>query len=228
MTGTRRSALFAGILFIFADVAGVMSAVLSKPITGAPDYLSKISMSPGIMNLAAFLELAMGCACVGIAMALYPVLKKTHPGLAVGAVGFRIIEGVFEIAGAVGLLVLVTIGVEFSKAVAQSASYLRTLGDMLQEGRGWMSSIGRQTGWSLGALMYYAVMFRSRLVPRWLAGWAFIGNTATLAASALYMFNIVTPWSTADFIFTFPAGAAELVLAIWLIAKGFYDGPEHG
>jgi hypothetical protein len=123
MNTSRKAALIAGILFILADVSGVLSTVLSMPITGASDYLSKISANAGLVTLSAFLELAMGCACAGIAIAMYPVLKKTHPGLALGSVGFRIVEGVFEIAGAIGMLLLVTIGIEFSKAAVQNASY---------------------------------------------------------------------------------------------------------
>jgi hypothetical protein len=227
MTAGRKAALVAGILFILADITGIPATVLSMPLTNAPDYLSRISGSTGTMALSALLELVMGCACAGIAVALYPVLKKQHPALALGAVSFRIIEGIFEAASAIGLVLLVTISIQFSKAAAQGAACLQTLGDVLSDARGWMGSVGRQTGWSLGALLYYAAMFRSRLLPRWLTGWAFAGNILTLAAVPLYMFRVLTPWSTADMFFTLPAGLAELILAVWLIVKGFNNGTDQ-
>ncbi len=52
----------------------------------------------------------------GIAISLYPILRKYNEGLALGSVGFRFIEGVFYIVAALGLLSLLTLSHEYVKA----------------------------------------------------------------------------------------------------------------
>jgi len=86
----RKAAIIAGVLFIMADVAGVPSFVLSKPLLDAPDYLIKVSANVNQITMAALLQLIMAAACAGIAISMYPVLKKFNVGLALGFVGFRI------------------------------------------------------------------------------------------------------------------------------------------
>jgi Domain of unknown function (DUF4386) len=72
---------------------------------------------------------------------------------------------------------------------------------------------------AVGALMYYVVFYRSRLIPRWLSGWGIAGVLLMLVAclSALFTRNTVTSFT----ILILPIAVQEMVLAVWLIAKGF-------
>ncbi len=63
--------------------------------------------------------------------------------------------------------------------------------------------------------MFYYLFYQSELIPRWLSGWGFIGATLVLAVGVLGMFGLVLEilWA--------PLGVQEMVLAVWLIVKGF-------
>ena len=73
----------------------------------------------------------------------------------------------------------------------------------------------------IGALMYYYVMYRSRLVPRWLSGWGLVGAVSILVAHLYVGFTQDFGFTSVSNVLSAPIGLQEMVLAIWLIAKGF-------
>ena len=76
----------------------------------------------------------------------------------------------------------------------------------------------------LGALMIYYLFFRTRLIPRWLSGWGFVGAILYLAAPLWIMFDPNHPPLSLDSgvgILMAPLALQEMVLAVWLIVKGF-------
>jgi hypothetical protein len=68
--------------------------------------------------------------------------------------------------------------------------------------------------------MYYGIFYRYRLVPRWISGWGLIGITLTTIASVLVMFGVIPGFGTVQMIANLPIMPQEMVLAVWLIAKG--------
>jgi len=217
----RRTAVVVGVLFIIGTVAGGAGAAVTKPALGAPDYLVQLAAHQFQITLGALLTLVMAAACAGIGIALYPVLKKYNQGLALGAAGFRIMEGVLDIVGVIGLVLLLALAQAFMKAGAPSASYFQTLGALLLTGCNWVNTVAVLLTWCIGALMYYALFYQTRLVPRWLAGWGLVGCTVTIVGSLLVMFQVIAPWSTVQAVMNLPIALQEMVLAVWLIAKGF-------
>ncbi len=72
----------------------------------------------------------------------------------------------------------------------------------------------------IGALMYYVVFYQFRLVPRWISIWGLIGIALTIIGALLVMFHLIPPAGTIQIILNLPILPQELVLAIWLVAKG--------
>src|SRR5438876_4029989 len=180
MNSTRKIAIVVGMLFIIATVAAVLSAALTQPILNTPDYLIKIASNENQVITGALLQLINAAASVGIGISLYPILKKYNEGLALGAAGFRIIEGALDIVGLIGLIVLLTLSQEFVKAGTPDSSYFQTLGVLIQAGRDWVNNVAVLVTWCIGALMYYYLFYQNKLIPRWLAGWGLVGITLTI------------------------------------------------
>jgi Domain of unknown function (DUF4386) len=207
----RKTAGVVGVLFILGTVPALMSLPLALSTVSAPDHLTAISSNEGQMIIFIAIKFIMGVACAGIGLALYPILKKYNEGLAIGSAGFRVIEGVLDVVGALLYVVLLALSQEFVKSGAPASSYFQTADVVINAGIGWFR----------GALMYYVVFYQYRLVPRWLTVWGLVGITLTIISALLVMFHLLPPFGTIQVILNLPILPQELVLAVWLIAKGF-------
>jgi hypothetical protein len=220
MKSNKITARIAGALFITATVANILGVVILNPILHNPDYLNKFSANENQVLIGALFLLIGAFASAGIAISLYPILKRYNEGLALGSVGFRIIEGVLYIVGVIDVLLLLTLSQEFVKAGAPVSSYFQTSGVLLLAGYDW-ANLTAVLAFYLGALMYYSVFYQSKLIPRWLSGWGLVGATLGIVASMLVMFRFISFLSTIQVVLNLPIGVQEMVLAVWLIVKGF-------
>lgn len=221
MNSTRRTAITAGTLFLVATLAVLAAAALLPALTGT-DYLAGVAAHSGQMAASELLYLVAAGASVGIAIALYPLLKQTNAALALGSAVFRTIEAVFYMAGVVGLLTIGTLAQQLTTAplVDRAATY--AMADTLVNVREH-TGLAAVFAFSVGAFMYYLVFYRSRLVPRWLSGWGLVAVPLILTASVLALVsdNPVTGYVP----LALPIFAQELVLAGWLLVKGFNPSP---
>lgn len=221
MNTNRRIAVVAGVLFIIATGADLISRlVLVQPILGAPDYLTRISANEGRVLMGALFLLIGAVAASGIAIALYPVLRKHDEGLAIGSVAFRLIEGAFYLGIVVCLLVLVTVSRESANAGTSAPSIRESTAALVMATRDALGQVAVLT-FGLGGFMYYWVFYRSRLVPRWLSAWGLVAVTSLMVSGLLVMLGLVEPLSPTQVVLALPIAVQEMVLAGWLIAKGF-------
>jgi hypothetical protein len=194
---------------------------LAQPVLNAPDYLTRIAANELPVLAGALLVLIMGWADAGIGIAMYPVLRRHNEGVALGAAAFRIIDGILVCIGAVLVLVLATLSREFIMTGPAGLAQFQSLGALLTEGRIWVRDVAALPAWCIGAYLYYALFYKTRLVPRWLSVWGLVGITLTAAASILVLFRRIAPFSTAQVLMLLPIAPQELVLAVWLIVRGF-------
>ena len=146
---------------------------------------------------------------------MFPILKKRSESLALGYVGARIFEGFADVViYGIGPLLLLTLSREFVNAVAPVASYFQTSGALLLGLFDW-SSVPENFPYGLGALILNNFLYRSKLIPRWLSVWGLIGATLMLATGVIRMFDPSLIYGV------LPILVNEMVLAIWLIVKGF-------
>jgi hypothetical protein len=222
MNTERKTAIIAGVLFIAATAASLIGSGFTGSILGAPDYLARVASNGNRVMVGALLSFLAAAASSGIAISLYPVLRRFAEGLALGAVGFRLIEGVFYIVGAICLTSLVTVSQQFINAAGQSASCFQSLGHLLLTMRDLAGFVFGVLAFCLGGLMYYFVFYRSKLIPRWLSVWGIIALVLLLAAALLTLFD-GEPFSVSgNLVFlALPIALQEMVMAVWLIVKGF-------
>ena len=217
----RKTARIAGVLFIIATFANILSTPFLAPINTL-NYLTEFSANQNQALIGALLVFIGAIASVSIAISLYPTLKKSNQTLALGAVSFRLIEAVLYIVGIVMIILLLTLSQEFVLAVAPSSSYFQTSGAVLLSGYHWASFVGGPLAFCLGAIMYYIVFYKTKLVPRWLSIYGLVGATLCILSSLLVMFNVIGAFSNVQLVLNLPFIAVqEMVLAVWLIVKGF-------
>ena len=221
VNANRRIAVVAGVLFIVATVADLISRlVFVQPVLGTPDYLTRISANEGQVLLGAFFLVIGAVAASGIAIALYPVLRQHDEGLAIGSVGFRLVEGALYLGIVVCLLVLVTVSREAANAGTLGASVYQAPAALVMAARDSLGEVA-VLAFGLGGLMYYWTLYRSRLVPRWLSAWGLVAIASVMVSGLLVMLGLIAPLSPPQVVLALPIAVQEMVLAVWLIAKGF-------
>ena len=217
----RKTAAVVGVLFILGTVPALLSLPLAQNTVSAPNHLTAISTNEGQMIIFTATKFIMGVACAGIGLALYPILKKYNEGLAIGSVGFRVIEGVLDVVGALLYVVLLALSQEFVKAGSPASSFFQTADVVVNAGIGWLRDAAMLLAFGIGALMYYVVFYQYRIVPRLLSVWGLVGIILTIISALLVMVHLLPPYGTIQVILNLPILPQELVLAAWLIAKGF-------
>ncbi|MFO7792411.1 MAG: DUF4386 domain-containing protein [Candidatus Saliniplasma sp.] len=220
-TKHRKTAIIVGVLFIIGTVAGILSLVFSGPVVDVPDYLDQVAAHSNRLILAALCVLTMSLSLALIPVVVYPVLRKHNETLALGYVIFRgALETFTCIATVISWLVLITFAQGLIGTGGVEALSIEATGAALKDASIWIGKIGVIV-FILGALMFYTVLYRSQLVPRWISGWGLIAAMPFLAAGFLVMFGIIGHMSTVDSLLQLPLALQEMVLAVWLIVKGF-------
>jgi hypothetical protein len=220
MDPLRRLSLTTGILFLLTFVSAIVGVALYGPVLSDPDFVlgSADASAENLVILGALCELVLIAANIGTALALYPVLKRQSPALALGYVAARIVECVFI---AVGLLALLTV-VTLRQEGAASEPALLVLGQGLVDLRDWTFLLGPGFVVGIGnGLLLGWLLWRSHLVPRPMALIGVIGGPLMTLSGIAVMFGAYEQTSVPSVLFTLPEIVWEASLGIYLVAKGF-------
>lgn len=212
----RTTARVIGVLFIVASLAAIVGGALILPVEDAATFADVTADSSSIVS-GALVEFLMVWAVIGIAAMFYPVLARVHKGLALGYLGARIVEGMLLLAAAASALTVVGLSREAETAgaaVGQAESnLLLTIRDVTY-GAGSLVALG------VGALVLYSLLYRSRIVPGWLSLWGLAGAALILVRGVIEIYDVSLSGAV-QAAFAAPIGINEMVLAVWLIVKGF-------
>jgi hypothetical protein len=220
MNADKKTPRIVGVLYIIGTVAGILSLVLTGPVRNAQDYGISIPAGETQLAVGALLVLLMGLALAMVPVFMFPILRKHNEALALGYVVFRGgLEAVTYLAIATSWLLLVPLSQIYAQAGALDASNFQSLGTLLLQAKeiGFVLTIV----FCLGALIFNYLLYQTELVPRWLSGWGLIAIVPYLAAGLLAMFGIINALSPIYAIMNLPLALQEMVLAVWLIVRGF-------
>ena len=220
MDRERRRATVVGALFVAATVTSILGSVVLGSLLDGRDYLVGISGHEARVVGAVLLFLVAASSAFGTALLLFPVLRRYAEGWAAGYVGLRTFENVFYVAGAVALLIMLTTSQDLALGAADSAN-LSLLGAVLLALHEWSVLIGTLIFASLGSLTLNAVLYRSRLVPRWLSLWGLAGAALALLFGLIGIFGWGNGLDSPYMLLAMPLALQEMVFAVRLIVRGF-------
>ena len=207
MSADRKAAVWIGALYIIGTVVFVLSYAVTGGVLEGPAYLAQVAAQPNQVAAGALLALLAGFALAMVPVVFWPVGKRYNETLAMGYVVFRgAIETILYIVGTLGWLLLIALSTE--PDAAPLAGFVRTTVAVT-----WDQLIA--VPFALGALMFYVLLYQSRLVPRWLSAWGLVGAALYIVAPLGSMFGLSLGF------FMAPLALQEMVMAVWLIAKGF-------
>lgn len=216
MTSTKTIARIAGVFYIAATVASSLSMVIMTPMLAAPDSLAQVAANESQVMMAALLMLVDVVCVAGIGIVLYPILKRHIETLALGFITARAIEAVLFAAYVVGILALIPLSQAFVNAGAPDASYFQTTSSVVVAAANWSFMLGLRLAFGLSALLLNFSLYRTKIVPRWISVFGFVGAILVLVPLLTEFFGVVLP-EIADIVIA----VQEMVFAVWLLVKGF-------
>ena len=216
----KAAATTAGILYITGTVAGVLNLVLSAPVRDAGDPFAAAAEHSGAVVTGALLVLVMGLSLAFVPVVLFPVLRRVDE---VPAIGYLVMRGAVETACyvllAIGWLLLVPLGEAMSAGPGSASPAGVRLGSLVIDADAANAVLALV--FCLGAVMFYVLLYRSRIVPRWIAVWGLVAIPLYVVADLLAMYAIIGANSSQQVLMFMPLAVQEMVLAVWMIARGF-------
>src|SRR5918911_1106350 len=190
-SSVRRTARIVGVLFLAGYLAYGVGSLIAGNVRSADR-----SGSTTLLVTGAALMLLNSAFVIGIGVLMVPILRAHNPAIAAGYLGTRIFEGVVLAIGVVSLIVLTGSAAIDANSVCYNVA---------------------EAGLGIGSLFFCALLFRTGLVPRFLAAWGLIGYACFAGGNLLELFGV----AGAALVSSIPGGLFELTFGIWLIAKAF-------
>ena len=212
MTSLRKTSLTAGVLYLITFVS-IPTLFLYGPVKD-PSYVFGPGPDTGAL-VGGLLEVIVALAGIGTAVTLFPVVKRQNEGVALGFVGMRVLEAATLFAGVVSLLSVVTL------RQAGAGTGASVTNQALSAQYHWTFLLGPAVIPGINALLLGTLMYKSRLVPRWLPTLGLIGAPiifASVIATYFGVYDEISAWSALG---ALPIAVWEFSLGIYLAVKGF-------
>jgi len=217
MRSHRAAARAAGILFLISYASFTVGSVLVAPMRDVGNDLAVIHTQSGQLITGVLLEFGNIAAIVGFAVVLLPYLRRGGEGLAHGYVAMRVLEGAAYLIAGVATASLITLSEEYGAAGSPGGGAYHAAQAVAVGQSTWAVTIAF-VPFATGAVLLYVLLYRTRLVPRFIAVWGLV------AVGLVAVFNLmdsdVTELGPAALLVV-PIIVNEFFLAGWLIVKGF-------
>jgi hypothetical protein len=217
---TRNNARAGGIFYLLTFASSIPALLLLGPVLDDPGYI--VGAGHDIQVLwACLFDFVNAVTAVGSAVAVYPVVKRINESMALGFVMSRMMEAAVIMIGVVALLTVVVLRQDFGGVGATDASALTTTGQALVTVRDWTFLFGPGFMGSLNAVLFGTLLYRSRLVPRFIPTMGLVGAPLLLTANLFTFFGHNTQTGGWTMLATLPIAAWELSVGVYMTFKGF-------
>ena len=216
MTTSRKTSLSAGILYLLTFIS-IPTLSLYHEIH-QPNFILSSAPSSDVV-LGGILELLMALACIGTALAFYPVLKKQNESLALGFVAARILEATLIFAGVASLLTVLNLRSLGAEAQVISRGLVVFYDRLFLISQSFIPAVN---GLLLGTLLY-----QTRLVPRILPIIGIIGAFTLVAGDVAVLYGIFDQRAPIAGLSAVPIALWEFSLGLYLTFKGFKENPVN-
>ncbi len=212
MTTSRKTSLTAGILYLLTFIS-IPTLSLYHEIH-QPNFVISSAPSTDVV-LGGMLELVMALACIGTALAFYPVLKKQNEMLALGFVAARILEATLIFAGVASLLTVLNLRSLGTEAQVVSRGLVMLYDRLFLISQSFIPAVN--------ALLLGSLLYQTRLVPRILPIIGIIGAFTLVAGDVAVLYGVYDQRAPIAGLSAVPIALWEFSLGIYLTFKGFKE-----
>ncbi len=215
MNTYKTTARIVGAMYLGGFVVGIGGDRLIQSVLGAPDRLGAVAANNMTVAIGAVLWLMAVAWDATHGVLMFPILKPHNERLAVGYLGFRIMDAVFIALMVLFILLQIPLGSEYLKVGASDTFYLQALSSVLIQAKLYAYDIGMST-LGLAGLMLCYTLYRAKLLPRPLAIWGLVGYAVILCGMVSEIMG-----SGLGLLSSLPGGLWEVFVGVWLIVRGF-------
>ena len=216
MTSTITASRIIGVLILAQMIGGgLVNFVLEAPLFGTPGFLVGAAAHSLQIGVAALLGIVLGALAVAIAITAFPLFRQYSQAMALWFVALAVVGLALNAVENMNVMSMLSLSEAYAKAGAANRGQFEALRVVVASARNWAHFIGLViAGCTL--FVFYAVLYRFALVPRLLAVFGLVAVILQITAVAMPIFG-----RDVLFVLLAPLGVCQLVLAIWLIVKGF-------
>jgi uncharacterized protein DUF4386 len=211
-----------GVLILAQMVGGVLvNFVLAAPLFGSPGFLVNAAPHSLQIALSVLLGLVTGALSLAIAITAFPIIRPYAPAMAIWFVALAGISLAAMVAEQISVMSMLSLSEAYSSASGGERESFQALRIVVASARNWSHYIGLIVAGSTIFVLYNA-LYRLALVPRALAAFGMAAALLQIVAVAMPLFGYGVL-----FLLLAPLGVSQLMLACWLIVKGFRDPGQH-
>jgi hypothetical protein len=222
MSSNDKTMRILGLAFLFQFVTSFSNGVFIQSglvIQGdIIETMTRIAANPGLMRASILIDMLTALGVIFLGVVLYTTLRKQNEIFALTALAFYILEAGLLAASRGSAYSLL----EMSQAWGSSGQpeALQVLAELSMERMHFVGASLHMVAFSAGALIFYPLLDRARIVPRWLSLWGLISLIPVAAASLLVMLGVVVPFAV-----YLPYVPFELVIGLWILIRGIEMAP---
>ena len=216
-----------GAAFLIQFATSLSSGVFLKSTWFVPDDMSatmlRIAAAPGVLQANILLDTLTALGVIFLGAVLFVTLRKQNERVALTALGFYILEAGLLAASRADAFSLLRLSQAY--AVGQPAEVL-LLGQVAYETMDFVGGTLHMVAFCLGAILFYFLLDKARVVPRWLSLWGLFTVFPLLIGSVAQVFGYALP-----FVLYLPYVPFELVVGAFILVRGVPvepARPTHG
>jgi hypothetical protein len=205
-----------GTLLLLQVAMGILlNFVFTAPLFGEPGFL--INAAPHAMQIgqSVLIGLAMGLVSLFVSCLLYPIFKRHTPSLALFYFALSCSGFALTVAENISMMSMLSLSKAYAETGGAQEALYQGLRIVVKETRNWTHYLSLLVS---GATLFtfYLATLRGTLIPRLLS---YIGLLAV--CSQIVSISMPVLGGEVDFRLIAPLGICQIVLALWLLVKGF-------
>ena len=213
-----------GVAFLLQFITSFfLSGVFLKPLWLVPGdigaTMQKIAGNPAVLRANIFVDMLTALGVIFLGAMLYLTVRKQNEKIALVALGFYILEASMLAASRMATFSLIGISQEY--AAAGNPEFFQTLAVLALESMDYLGDTLHVLAFSLGAFLFYYLLYASSVVPRWMSLWGLISLIPVFVGTLTAIFGYDLP-----FILFIPYVPFEFFIGIWIMVKGVPQYPS--
>jgi len=183
------------------------------------ETLIKIANNSLMLRVNILFDMLTALGVIFLGAILFITVRKQNEKMALTALGFYILEAALLAVSRIETFSLLRIGQEYVSA--GQPAILQTFGNLAFDSMEFVGSTLHMLAFCLGAILFYYLLDKSRVVPRALSLWGLIAVFPMLIGTVTQIFGYTIP-----FIFYVPYVPFEFAIGVWILIKGIKDSSE--